>query len=357
MTNIVTKQLNGWIGDIRTVFTDRVKLAITVALVVLPLGLHTAGLSVVYPRQFLLLIEVGVQYLLYALVLLGLNLQYGYTGLVNFGPVLFFALGMYGTAIVAAENAYRGISFGMALPLGVIVGVLAAIAVGVLIGIATLRLRDDFLGIVTLAGAEVFYAAVLTLGFLGGGFPITNVPRVFMNMMETGRMGFLTYAMVYGGVLLLVYTVVRRLSDSPYGRTLRAVRADENLVKSVGKNPLRYKIVVFAFGSLLAGLAGSLFTLFTGAAIPSSAAIHLTMIVWVSMLIGGPGNHLGVLGGIVIVEIIQIGTRFLNTYAPIAGTNFGALRLILLGSILILIIRYKPAGLWGNPNQLARYEE
>ncbi|MFC7212612.1 branched-chain amino acid ABC transporter permease [Saliphagus sp. GCM10025334] len=347
----------GGIRDRAGVFTsDASKFGVAALMILVPLVLITTGTYVGYPSILILVLEVGVLYLLYSLVILGLNLQYGFTGLVNFGPVLFFALGMYGTAILTAENAYRGASYGITWPIGLLGGILLAGIIGVVISLSTVRLREDFLGIVTLAAAEIFHTATLTLGYLGSSFPISGSPRILHDATVTTKTAHLAYFLIYGAILLVAYTVANRLVKSPYGRTMRAIRADDTLVESVGKNPMRYKIVVFTFGAILAGLAGGMFTLFGGSANPTSAAIIVTMIVWVGMLIGGPGNNLGVLGGLAIVMGIQLTTRWLNVYLPVSGSVFGSLRLIVLGALLILIIRYKPEGLWGDADRLGRYE-
>lgn len=346
-----------WSDPTSLLASDASKLAIAAVLILVPLAMLTTGTWVTYPGILVLLLEVGILYLVYSLIILGLNVQYGYTGLVNFGPVLFFALGMYGTAIISAEASFRGTSYGMPWLVGVAVGVLLAGLVGVAVGVTTIKLRDDFLGIVTLAAAEIFYTATQTLSFLGGSFPITGVPQIIHDAAATSEMGILSTFLIYAGIVVIVYTAVSRLVNSPYGRTMRAIRADEEVVKSIGKNPLKTKIIIFAFGAMLAGFGGALFALSSGSAIPSQAFIIVTMIVWVSMLAGGPGNNLGVMGGLAIIMGVQLTTRWLNAFVPSSGTTFGALRLIVLGGILIVIIRYRPEGLWGDANRLGRYEE
>lgn len=324
-----------------------------VAAAVLALGgiaLKASGLTLAYPSQTLVFLEVLTFLLLYGLVVLGLNLQFGFTGLVNFGPVLFFAIGAYTTAMLASTGG-PSMSFGLPWFVALLVGIVFASIVGALLGVTTLELRGDYLAIVTLAAAEIFHGLAYSLQHITGGQNgILQVPTVF-SAANTETSSVIA-VLIIGGLLVGGYVVIERLTDSPYGRVLQAIRSDEDATEALGKPTFRYKLLVMVYGAALMGLAGGLLSLFNGAMAPGFITIDLTVTVWVAMLIGGAGNHRGVLGGLLIVMGFRLLTRFFNQTLPISATDFASLRLILLGVLLIVIIRFRPAGIWGNPREL-----
>ena len=322
--------------------------------VLLALAFLLSPLVVRPPGPTLVFFEVGILFALYALVLVGVNLQYGHAGLVNFGPVAFFAVGGYLTAMLTAVDPFEGVGLGLAWPVGLAVGVVAAVLLGLVLGVSTLRLRDDFLAIVTLAVAEIVHGLVGTFqSVTGGGLGLGGVPRPVADLAGPGPANLFATMFLFGALVLLAYGVVHRLVDSPYGRVLHAIRADEVVAGSLGKRTFNYKVVVFVYGSALAGFAGGLYALWVGAVSPGFFTIDVTVLVWVGMLIGGAGHDRGVLAGLAIVMSFQLLTRFLNEQLPfVTGAQFGSLRLMLVGLLLVLIIRYRPQGIWGDPAQL-----
>jgi branched-chain amino acid transport system permease protein len=338
-------------------FFDRLPVDATRAgavLVVVAVAFLLSPIFVAPPSSTLFLFNVGIVFLLYAMILVGVNLQYGHAGLVNFGPVAFFAVGGYVAAILTAQNPYAGIGFGMSWPIGLIAGVLAAILLGAILGVSTLRLRDDFLAVVTLAVAEIVHGTVGTFqSVTGGSLGLGNLPQPIANQTAEGAATLFATALLFGALALLIYGVVHRLTDSPYGRVLRAIRADEQVTETLGKNVFRYKLVVFVYGSALAGFAGGLYAYFFGAVSPGLFTINVTVLVWIGMLIGGAGNDRGVVGGLAIIMGFRAFTRFLNDQIPtISSSQFASFRLMLVGVLLILIIRYRPQGIWGDPREL-----
>jgi branched-chain amino acid transport system permease protein len=327
-------------------------------------GILLFGLAVLFlfsplfvrpPSATFVFLEVGVLFLLYAMVLVGLNLQFGHTGLVNFGPVAFFAVGGYTAAMLTAQDPYRAVGLGMPWPVGLVAGVLAAAALGVLLGFSTLRLRDDFLAIVTLAVAEIVHGLIVTFrDITGGTVGLQNVPRPVAGMTGGGGGGELFATLsVFGALAVLFYGLFHRLSASPYGRVLRAIRVDEQVTETLGKRVFRYKLVVFVYGAAIAGLAGALLVFYNGAASAGFFTIQVTVVVWIGMLIGGAGSDRGVLGGLAIIMGFQLATRFLNDVVPvITQDQFASLRLILIGLLLMVIIKYRPEGIWGDADQL-----
>lgn len=330
--------------------SDRTLFGGAVVLALLGIGLKFSGITLAYPSQTLVFLEVLSFLLLYGLVILGLNLQFGYTGLVNFGPVLFFAIGAYTTAMLASTGG-PSMAFGMPWFVALLVGIVMAGIVGALLGLTTLELRGDYLAIVTLAAAEIFHGLAYSLQHITGGQNgILQVPTVFS--AGTTETSSIVAVLIFGGLLFGAYLVINRLTESPYGRVLHGIRSDEDATEALGKPTFRYKLLVMVYGAALMGLAGGLLALFNGAMAPGFITIDLTVTVWIAMLIGGAGNHRGVLGGLVIVMGFRLLTRFFNQTLPISSTDFASLRLILLGLLLIVIIRFRPAGIWGDPRKL-----
>lgn len=310
-----------------------------------------AGIRLGYPPVLLVLLEVVVFFLLYAIITLSVNLQFGFTGIVNFGPVLFFAVGGYTTAMVASSGSYQGITFGLAWPVALGLGVLMAILTGVILALSSIQLRGDFLAVVTLAAAEIFHQLTDTVrSIFGGDNGISNVPQVFS--ATDPQTTIVVVILMIGGILMAFYGIINRLTGSPYGRVLRAIKADETTTRSLGKQTFRYKLQVFIYGSAAMGLAGGLFALFNGAISPGFTTLDVTVLVWIGMLIGGAGNNRGVLGGLAIIMGLQLFSRFANQIFPGSSTQFAATRLMVIGLLLILIIRYRPAGIWGDPREM-----
>lgn len=325
-----------------------------IALIVVTVALLASPITVSLPSGLLVFVEVFILFGLYGLLVLGLNLQFGFAGLVNFGHVVFFAVGGYAAAMVAASDPFAGIGLGLHWSVGLLAAVAAAVALGGLVGLTTLRLRDDFLAIVTLAVAEIFHDLSGSFeSITGGDIGLLGVPRPLQNLAggdsHTAMIGTVLFL---SGFLLVVYAILTRLTESPYGRVLRAIRADDRLTEALGKNVFQYKVAVFVYGAALAGLAGGLFALYNGAVAPGFFALNVTVLVWVGMLIGGPGNHRGVLAGLAIILGFRLATRFLNELTPVGADQFASIRLMIVGALLVAIIRYRPEGLWGDADEL-----
>jgi len=306
-----------------------------------------------YPSWILLAFSVlAINFVLYGILLMGLNLQYGYAGIVNFGPVLFFGIGAYATAMITADSTFKDIGYGLPWYYGIAAALIAVVVVALLIGISTIRLRADYLAIVTLAAAEIFHEFTLGLEFLGGQTGIPGVPTLFQELARDNYYltGFTSFFFLIG-ILIISYGIINRLGESPFGRVLRGIRDDEDAIRSLGKNVFSYKLVTFVTGSLLMGLAGSLLVLFEGTVSPGYINIDVTVLVWVGMLIGGAGNNRGVLGGLLIISAFQLFSRFGSEYAPITSQTFAQLRLMAIGLLMILIIAYRPQGIWGDPEK------
>lgn len=336
-------------------------VAITLGVLGLPFGFELPGFAFI-------VMEEATLFVLYAMVLLGLNLQFGDTGIINFGPVLFLGLGLYGMALFSAEvpDFATGTGLGLFWGVGIVAAMIAAVAGGIVLGASSLRLREDYLAITTLAAAEILFEVVRVFqNPFGGERGLVGVPQL---VVETGANGViplaenaatrdLTTLLLFGGVLLIAYEGFRRLSASPYGRVLRSIQADENATRGMGKSTFRYKIEVFVYGAVVAGVAGALMAMFFGSASPGLISIDVTVIIWIGMMIGGAGNHRGAIVGLAIIMSFELLVRLANDLvtnqlALMDAVQFNALRGALVGLLLILVIRYRPEGLFGDPEKL-----
>ncbi len=336
-------------------------VAVTLAFLGLPVGIDLPGFAFI-------VMEEATLFVLYAMVLLGLNLQFGDTGIINFGPVLFLGLGLYGMALMSAEvpDFATGVGLGLFWGIGILFGAIAAVGGGAVLGVSSLRLREDYLAITTLAAAEILFEVVRVFQTpFGGERGLVGVPQL---VVETGSDGVIPLAenaatrdlatlLLFVGVLLVAYEGFRRLSASPYGRVLRSIQADEDATRGMGKSTFRYKIEVFIYGAVVAGVAGGLMAMFFGSASPGLISIDVTVIIWIGMMIGGAGNHRGAIVGLAIIMSFELLVRLANDLvtnqlALMDAVQFNALRGALVGLLLILVIRYRPEGLFGDAEKL-----
>jgi branched-chain amino acid transport system permease protein len=326
---------------------------VSIGLIIVGVLLAVSPVGIVYPDFLLPAVDLGILMTLYGFVILGVNLQVGHTGLINFGPHLFFGVGAYTMAMLASRGSFAGVTFGLPIPVGLVAAIVLSGTVGLLLGSTSLQLRDDYLAIVTLAGAEIFVRLINGVQpIFGGQTGIQNVPQPIGSIAASYKAGLTATLLIFGGLLVAAYAAVNRLTNAPYGRVLRAIRADNDGARSIGKNVDRYKLMVFVLGAALAGFAGAMVPLYNGSIAPSFTTITVTVTIWIGMLMGGAGNNRAVIGGLMIIMGIRLFTRYMNTYSPIGGGFFAPLRLILIGLVLWGVIYYKPEGIWGNPDRL-----
>ena len=286
------------------------------------------------------LLAVGIVVLIYALLAIGLNLQYGETGLINFGHVAFFALGAYASALLSLRGWPLVVGFSVA-------AVVAAIA-ALPLGLAALRLREDYLAIVTLGFSETVRLVLQQEAWLTQGVQgLPGIPKLF------GALGrgtadlaiFLTLA----AVVALAAWATLLLQRSPFGRLLRAIRDNEAAVIALGKDPARLKIQVFMFGAALAGLAGAFYAHFLSFISPEQFVPLVTFYVWMSIILGGVGSVRGALAGTLLLVAFLEGSRFLRDLLPgIAEVQMASVRLAVVGLAIILFVLYRPQGLFGK---------
>ncbi|MGB8623003.1 MAG: branched-chain amino acid ABC transporter ATP-binding protein/permease [Paracoccaceae bacterium] len=299
--------------------------------------------------------------LIYGLLAVGLNLQFGFAGVINFGYVAFFAVGAFASAIVtlppAGSPAYLDASgqysVGLGLPVwaGFLAAGLAGACLAFLIGAVSVRLATHYLAVATFAMAEVVRSVLGNEAWLTGGeFGIDGVPQPLGDAISPA-----SYALFYLGLLAVVvgllFALVRHLGEVPFGRLLRAIRDDEVSARTLGKATTRAKLKALVIGGALGGFAGSLWTHSLGVVHVGQFVPIITFQIWLAMLLGGTGNHWGAMLGAAVLIVIREGTRFVGEVPgldALAMANPGflpSLRFILIGLLLIAVVRFFPGGL------------
>lgn len=275
----------------------------------------------------------------YAILTLSLNITWGMAGMINFGLSGLFALGAYGTAIATKTG-------GLSIPLGILLGVVSAAGVGAVLSIVTHRMRGDYLAIVTLGFAEFIRLVVANESWATGGTDgISNIPGPWRGVLNNEAFAWLYFGIVCIAVLA-VFLIAERIRQAPLGRTLRAIRDDEMVTAVSGKNVYRLKIKAFALAGAIAGLAGALYAHYTSYIAPDLIRPLLTVYIFLALTAGGTGNNRGaVLGGYGVLLLLE-SMRFLGPLIPgLDGARIGAVREILVGVLLIVILRLRPQGL------------
>jgi branched-chain amino acid transport system permease protein len=278
----------------------------------------------------------------YVLLTLGLTLQYGLTGLVNFGHVGFFCLGAYASALLAVQGVPLPVTFAAA-------ALVAAIAAWP-IGLVALRLREDYFAVVTLGFGETVRLAVTSERWLTNGVQgVPGIPRLFSGMgiglpAALATLGAIAAACIVAAVML------RRIARSPFGRVIEAIRDNEEAVKALGKDPARFKIQVLMLGSALAGIAGAFYAHYITYISPDQFIPLVTFYAWMAMIMGGVGRVSGAVVGAGILMLFLEGTRFLRDLLPgvINEVEMASLRLGAVGLALVLFTLFRPQGLMGD---------
>lgn len=285
---------------------------------------------------------IGSMALIYALLALGLNLQFGLTRLVNFGVVAFFAIGAYTSGLLALN--------GWPLPLSFAAACLAAAVVALPIGLVSLRLRDDYLAIVTLGFAEAVRIMIQQESWLTQGVQgLPGLPRLFASQGSSADTAILLTLLA---TVALASWWTFRLGRSPFGRLLRAIGDDETAVAALGKDPAWSKVKVFMLGAALAGLAGAFYAHFITFITPEQFIPLVTFYVWMGLIMGGAGTVRGAVFGSLLLIVVLEGSRFAKDWIPgVSEVAMASVRLAAVGLALILITLYRPEGLFGGPKK------
>jgi len=297
------------------------------------------------------LVFFAIQALIYAVVCLGLNLQWGYTGLFNIGVAGFFLVGAYAFAILCGSPAAGHLGgFGLPYVVGLAGALIAAAVVAFVAGMPTLRLREDYLAIVTIGIGSVLQLIALNTGWLTGGSQgISGIPRPPLpQWFGVGRNVPMLALVVL--IVLVVYGALETMVRSPWGRVLKAIREDETAAASLGKNAFAFRMQSFVIGSSIMGLGGALYASFIGYISPVDFMPLLTFQIWAMLVVGGSGNNKGAVLGAVLMWAVWTGSGSAAQalLPPDWQVKGGAAQIILIGLILMLMLILRPRGLIGE---------
>jgi branched-chain amino acid transport system permease protein len=304
---------------------------------------------------------------IYAVFCLGLNIQWGYTGLFNIGIAGFFCIGAYTSAMITSPMPkgvyahYVHQLFGLNLPFvfGLIGAALVCGIVALLIGIPTLKLREDYLAIATIGIAESVRLFFNNEHWLANGpRGLTGLPQPLQGLVPPEHYNYLYLGIVLV-VMAIIYLSIERGIRSPWGRVLRAIREDEVAASMAGKDIFRFKMQSLVFGSLVMGIGGALYAHYTKAISPGIfTPLYGTFIMWVMLIAGGSGNNKGALLGAYLIWAIWIGTSFVTDLLPVElRARAPYIRFLLIGILLEILLIYRPQGILGEEKRVSKFIE
>ena len=305
---------------------------------------------------------------IYAISAIGLNIHFGWTGMLNFGHAAFMGIGAYTTILLIPHAAGREGSIneeGLPLFIAIIIGLVASALFGLLVGLPAIRLRGDYLAIVTIASSEIFRLVVRDQENLTGGvYGVISFSDIFQNIrpkfLEDLALnldvsaGQLWVATVSWLMVILLILVLKRLQNSPWGRALRAVREDEDAVRALGKNAVWLKLQSFMLGASIAGLSGILLAFNYGTLQIEYFVPLLTFYIWAIMILGGVGAISGPIFGSIlfwafISETDQIAALI---FENADGQQIAGVRFMLVGLLIIGLMILRPSGIMGKKEEL-----
>jgi len=281
-------------------------------------------------------IHLIILVLLYSVVAISLNLLVGFTGLLSVGHAAFFGIGAFASGLLAY---YHGVHF----LIGMLAGIVIAIIAGALVSIPALRVKDEFLVLLTIGFNMVIFGFLVTQQDLTGG----RWGKVGIPALSFFGINLATPAKALPIVILffaICFAIGWRLTHSPFGRVLKAMRDDENAAKAFGKNIFRFKVLVFSLGAGLAAIAGSLWSHYHAYVEPRAFTVNESIFLLALVVIGGSANLWGsVLAALVLITIPEI-----LTFLPGAETGevpISAVRIAIYGALLVVFMRFRPKGL------------
>ena len=322
---------------------------------------------------------IGESFIVFALAAIGLNLHFGYTGLLNFGQAVFMAAGAYGlsmTVITIGPRVFDGASEATLFWIGVFMAVVIfPLIMALIMGVPTLRLRADYLAIVTIAAAEIFRIIARSPRFdwaTGSSDGLTGFTDTFYDLspFDPGARYFFSLFIGNQFFLVLVGWAILALGAftcwliirSPWGRVLKAIREDEDAARSLGKNAFWYKMQALYLGGVFGAVAGMVRAIGFSAAQPDNFITDVTFFVWVALILGGAGKVLGpVIGAAMLYGLLNFSDSALRQAVDediipasiMTGTQVGQVRFMLIGLGLVLLAAFRPQGIFGNKEEMA----
>ncbi|MDA3029792.1 MAG: branched-chain amino acid ABC transporter permease [Actinomycetota bacterium] len=312
---------------------------------------------------------IGVNTVIFALAAIGLNMHFGYTGLLNFGQAGFLAVGAYSVA-VSVET------YGVPLFISFLIGILNSVIFALILGIPTLRLRADYLAIVTIAAAEIIRKVTRSATFndvLGGSDGISGKFgkdffdfNPFKSGLETSIIRFSAndlWVVIVGWTIVAIITFLMWVMvNSPWGRVLKAIREDEDAVRSLGKNVYLYKMQSLIIGGVIGSIAGFVYALSRQSVQPDNYSTALTFFTYTVLILGGAARVFSpIIGAMIFWFLIVFIEQMLRQavtagYIPewLIGVNqVGQIRFMLMGLGLMLLMIFRPQGIFGDKKELA----
>ncbi|HEY8284004.1 MAG TPA: branched-chain amino acid ABC transporter permease [Chloroflexota bacterium] len=296
---------------------------------------------------------------------LGLNLQFGLANIINFSYYILVAVGGYFAGLVVlgppqpVQSGGTEYLFGWTLPwpLPVAVAGLTGAALALLVGIvAVRRLRSDYLAVATLVVGEVTWLLTgNTTSVVNGWNGLTGIPQP---LADTLNLPQIQYQWVYLGIVLgfalLSFLIMQRLTHSPFGRSLRAIRENEYTAAACGKDVFRLRMTAMMIGGAIAAVGGALFIEFIGTVQPSMWNVPETFVIFAALIVGGRGNNWGAVLGAILVPVAFLEGSRLLPQDWINPNLIDPLRWIIIGSVLILVLYFRPQGIFPEPKRRFR---
>jgi ABC-type branched-subunit amino acid transport system permease subunit len=298
-------------------------------------------------------VGVGVIAGIYGIFALGLQLNVGFTGLINLGQAGFMSVGAYSLGMLVVDGGWP---LWIAAPAAVLVAVIA----GVLVGIPTLRLRADYFGIVTIAFSEIVRYVLQNASFAGGNQGIIGYDDAWrsfqvwasqsLSVLGLGQVTQLPLLIAVWATLLLCLFSLKAIQVSPWGRVLKAIREDEDAAAALGKNVFAFKLQSLGIAAALAAIAGFFLALNVTYLYPSEFDPGFTFFGYAVLVLGGFASFSGVVAGTLILWAVIEGLRFLDL--PLSAGQVGSLRFILVGLLLVIVSMVRPQGLLGRKAEM-----
>ncbi|MGY1814130.1 branched-chain amino acid ABC transporter permease [Blastococcus sp. SYSU D00820] len=308
------------------------------------------------------------QAIFFILLAIGLNVHFGYVGLLNFGQIAYASLGAFGVAISVT-------TWGLPLWVGVLIGLAASVVLALLLGLPTLRLRADYLAIVTIAAAEILRLVLRSVGatpvtggsrglqgFTGGFADLQPWPNGTYRFLGMNWSGYELWVSLVGWILVaLLSLLVWGLVRSPWGRVLKAIREDEDAVRALGKNVYAFKMQALILGGLIGCVGGIIFGLSLASINPDNFNNGNTFLAYTALILGGAARTWGpIVGGMILLFLVQFadtGLRALisNGVIPetlLSTTDVAGLRFVIIGVGLMALLVFRPQGLFGDRREV-----
>jgi branched-chain amino acid transport system permease protein len=299
--------------------------------------------------------SVGIFAGTFTIFTLGLQLNVGFTGIFNFGQAAFMAIGAYSMSILVTDT---GINFWLSLPIAILI----TMAFGLIVGLPSLRLRADYLAISTIAASEAIRLTALNARDLTGGAQgIFGFDDSWDSVSDTieGWLEWLGWTnpenlfplfLVVWTVAILLIVVLNYAQKTPWGRVLRAVREDEDAARALGKNAFAYKLQSLVIAAALGAIAGFFLAINLSFVVPDEFSPTFTFLGYAALVLGGLASYWGVAVGAIILQTVLEGLRFLEL--PISEVKVSALRFIILGLVLIVLMAVRPQGIFGKKEEM-----